>query len=53
MAGLVKASLDPLTRARDVHGGGRPFFFHEVTDMGGEAISAREYTGIGKVTEFR
>jgi len=37
----------------DVNGGGRPLFFHEVIDMGGEAISANEYFGVGKVTEFR
>ena len=38
---------------QDIQGGGRPLFFHEVIDMGGEAISANEYQGVGKVTEFR
>merc|ERR1712002_908683 len=38
---------------QDISGGGRPLFFHEVIDMGGEAISANEYLGVGKVTEFR
>jgi len=33
--------------------GGRPLFFHEVIDLGGEAISAQEYLSVGKVTEFR
>ena len=42
-----------LGMTQDVNGGGRPLFFHEVIDMGGEAISANEYTGVGKVTEFR
>ena len=32
---------------------GNPFFFHEVIDMGGEAIKVQEYFGVGKVTEFR
>merc|ERR1711971_847805 len=38
---------------QDIGGGGRPLFFHEVIDMGGEAISSNEYLGVGKVTEFR
>merc|ERR1712088_1212005 len=38
---------------QDISGGGRPLFFHEVNDMGGEAISSNEYLGVGKVTEFR
>ena len=32
--------------------GKRPFFFHEVIDQGGEAVSMSEYFGVGKVTEF-
>lgn len=40
-------------KVRDLPSGGRPFFFHEVIDMGGEAISVNEYFGVGKVTEFR
>ncbi|KAF2880634.1 hypothetical protein ILUMI_25528 [Ignelater luminosus] len=31
----------------------RPFIFQEVIDLGGEAISRHEYTGIGTVTEFK
>ena len=27
--------------------------YHEVIDHGGEAVHTYEYTGIGKVTEFR
>ena len=38
---------------RDLPEGGRPLFFHEVIDMGGEAIKVQEYFGVGKVTEFR
>merc|ERR1719187_2297340 len=40
-------------RTNDVQGGGKALFFHEVIDMGGEAISVQEYFGVGKVTEFR
>jgi len=38
---------------KDLPEGGRPLFFHEVIDMGGEAITVQEYFGVGKVTEFR
>lgn len=31
----------------------RPFFYQEVIDLGGEAISSSEYTGFGTVTEFK
>merc|ERR1712198_414060 len=40
-------------RVNDVPGGGKPLFFHEVIDMGGEPIGVQEYFGVGKVTEFR
>jgi len=33
--------------------GGRPLFYHEVIDMGGEPIKSQEYFGLGKVMEFR
>ncbi|XP_076082685.1 alpha-amylase-like [Mytilus galloprovincialis] len=33
-------------------GSPRPFIFQEVIDMGGEAISASEYTGFARVTNF-
>ncbi|WP_406664694.1 carbohydrate-binding module family 20 domain-containing protein [Gallaecimonas sp. GXIMD1310] len=32
---------------------GSPFIFQEVIDMGGEAVSANDYTSMAKVTEFR
>jgi alpha-amylase len=38
---------------KDLPEGGRPFFVHEVIDMGGEPIRAQEYFGVGKITEFR
>lgn len=31
----------------------RPFIYQEVIDLGGEAISAREYIHLGSVTEFK
>jgi len=31
----------------------RPFIFQEVIDQGGEPITANEYTGFGRVTEFK
>ncbi|XP_077981749.1 alpha-amylase-like [Glandiceps talaboti] len=34
-------------------GGSRPFVYQEVIDLGGEAVSADEYTDLGRVTEFR
>lgn len=33
--------------------GSRPLIYQEVIDLGGEAISASEYTNLGKVTEFK
>ncbi|XP_072276126.1 pancreatic alpha-amylase-like [Pyxicephalus adspersus] len=33
--------------------GTQPFIYQEVIDLGGEAISASEYTSIGRVTEFK
>jgi len=31
----------------------KPFIFQEVIDQGGEPITASEYTGLGRVTEFK
>ncbi|KAJ0012024.1 hypothetical protein NQD34_012999 [Periophthalmus magnuspinnatus] len=33
--------------------GSRPFIYQEVIDLGGEAISAKEYFHLGRVTEFK
>ncbi|XP_062844246.1 pancreatic alpha-amylase [Trichomycterus rosablanca] len=33
--------------------GSRPFIYQEVIDLGGEPITASEYTGLGRVTEFK
>ena len=40
-------------KTKDLPEGGRPLFFHEVIDMGGEPVTVQEYFGVGKVTEFR
>nr|APU94147.1 alpha-amylase [Sinonovacula constricta] len=40
-------------RLKDLPEGGRPMFYHEVIDQGGEPIKTQEYTGLGYVTEFR
>ncbi|KAJ8969370.1 hypothetical protein NQ317_002003 [Molorchus minor] len=37
----------------DIAEGGRPFFYQEVIDLGGEAISKDEYTSFGTVLEFK
>ncbi|KAF2367801.1 Glycosyl hydrolase family 13 catalytic domain [Trinorchestia longiramus] len=33
--------------------GARPMIFQEVIDQGGEPVTAAEYTGLGRVTEFK
>ncbi|XP_068196870.1 alpha-amylase-like isoform X2 [Antennarius striatus] len=33
--------------------GSRPFIYQEVIDLGGEAITSRDYYRLGRVTEFR
>uniref|UniRef100_T1J419 alpha-amylase n=1 Tax=Strigamia maritima TaxID=126957 RepID=T1J419_STRMM len=33
--------------------GAKPFIFHEVIDFGSDAIPTSQYTGIGRVTEFK
>ena len=48
--GDIKATIDMVG---DLPGGGRPFFFHEVIDQGGEPIKVQEYFDCGRVTEFR
>ena len=40
-------------KLKDLPEGGRPFFYQEVIDQGGEPITVGEYTGSGYVTEFR
>ena len=33
--------------------GRRPFIYQEVIDLGGEPIKNTDYTGLGRVTEFK
>ncbi|KAJ8274425.1 hypothetical protein COCON_G00090500 [Conger conger] len=35
------------------HSNSQPFIYQEVIDLGGEPITASEYTGLGQVTEFK
>lgn len=49
---IIYQQIKPLNAAF-FPGGGRPYIFQEVIDLGGEGISKYEYTGLGAVTEFR
>lgn len=53
--GDLSAILSKVKNAReDVFGPNkRPFVFMEVIDMGNEPIKGSEYTGLGRVTEFK
>ncbi|KAJ8925514.1 hypothetical protein NQ315_009353 [Exocentrus adspersus] len=51
---MSPADLEAIYGAvKDLPSGGRPFFYQEVIDFGGEAISKDEYTGFGTVLEFK
>jgi alpha-amylase len=52
----LKAIVDSLDNLPTAHGfanGTKPFIFQEVIDLGGEAITSNDYTGHGRVTEFK
>lgn len=52
----LKVIFSRLSNLSVEHGfarGSKPFIFQEVIDLGGEAISSKEYTDLGAVTEFR
>ncbi|CAG7818577.1 unnamed protein product, partial [Allacma fusca] len=54
--GDLKIIFDRLNSLSTEHGfpsGARPFIFQEVIDNGGEPITADEYIGHGRVTEFK
>ncbi|KAG5285250.1 hypothetical protein AALO_G00001220 [Alosa alosa] len=53
--GDMKAVFDRLHNLNTAwfSAGSRPFIFQEVIDLGGEAITASEYFGLGRVTEFK
>ncbi|RZC41135.1 Alpha-amylase domain containing protein, partial [Asbolus verrucosus] len=51
--GVIFSSLKNLNTDHGFPSGARPFIYQEVIDLGGEAISKNEYTGIGAVLEFK
>ncbi|KFO26902.1 Pancreatic alpha-amylase [Fukomys damarensis] len=53
--GDIKAILDKLHNLNTewFSEGSRPFIFQEVIDLGGEAITSKEYFENGRVTEFK
>ena len=50
---VIFGSLPNVNVRHGFKAGGRPMIFQEVIDQGGEPITAGEYTGIGRVTEFK
>ncbi|KAJ8925515.1 hypothetical protein NQ315_009354 [Exocentrus adspersus] len=51
---MYPADLEAIYGAvKDLPSGGRPFFYQEVIDLGGEAVSKDEYTDFGTVLEFK
>ncbi|GAB0097241.1 Alpha-amylase [Sergentomyia squamirostris] len=50
---IIYARVRNLNTVHGFPGNARPFFFQEVIDLGGEAISSSEYIGFGVVTEFK
>nr|AAA73568.1 alpha amylase [Drosophila pseudoobscura] len=51
--GVIYGRLKNLNTDHGFASGSRPYIVQEVIDMGGEAISKTEYTGLGAITEFR
>merc|ERR1712130_805688 len=50
---VIFGSLPNCNMRHGFRAGCRPFIAQEVIDQGGEPITAGEYTGIGRVTEFK
>ncbi|ALC40426.1 Amy-d [Drosophila busckii] len=50
---VIYGRVKNLNTAHGFNAGAKPYIFQEVIDLGGEAISKSEYTGLGAVTEFR
>ncbi|XP_033100290.1 alpha-amylase 4N-like [Anneissia japonica] len=50
--GAIYGGLNNLN-GKYFNSGSRAFMFQEVIDQGGEPITAGEYTGLGRVTEFK
>ncbi|KAH8372746.1 hypothetical protein KR009_004293, partial [Drosophila setifemur] len=51
--GVIYNRVKNLNTNHGFKSGAKPYIVQEVIDMGGEAISKSEYTGLGAVTEFR
>ena len=49
----LSVSADPVHRFNLSVSDGKPFILQEVIDHGGEAVKSTDYTGLGRVTEFR
>jgi alpha-amylase len=49
----IRNLLNDLPTAKGFPAGSKPFIYQEVIDQGGEPITASEYFGIGRVTEFK
>jgi len=50
---VIYNSLNNLNTNHGFASGARPFIYQEVIDLGGEAVSASEYVGMGRITEFK
>jgi alpha-amylase len=48
----IYGRLKDLNTDFDFPAGSKPFIYQEVSDLGGEAISKTEYTGMGLITEY-
>ncbi|KAH8248637.1 hypothetical protein KR032_001635 [Drosophila birchii] len=51
--GVIYGRLKNLNTDHGFASGSKAYIVQEVIDMGGEAISKSEYTGLGAITEFR
>ncbi|KPU77312.1 uncharacterized protein Dana_GF27675 [Drosophila ananassae] len=51
--GTIYGRLKTLNTDHGFQSGAKAYIVQEVIDMGGEAISKSEYTGLGAITEFR
>ncbi|KAJ4434150.1 hypothetical protein ANN_16470 [Periplaneta americana] len=49
----IYSQVNDLSTDHGFASGTRPFIYQEVIDLGGEAIKSTEYTGFGRVTEFK
>ena len=51
--GVIYSRLRDLNTDHGFPSNARPYVYQEVIDMGGEAISKSEYSGLAAVTEFK